>query len=61
MGMDKSRISMKKYGIHGKMRFPLNNGQANPVKIRPGLGGDTVGLPKPTHGNTGDVQGMYKG
>jgi hypothetical protein len=32
--------------IQVKMRFPLNNGQANAVKTKPGLGGDAARLPK---------------
>jgi hypothetical protein len=50
--------------IQVKMRFPLNNGQANTVKTRPGLGGDAAKLPKAPEmykGYIRDVQGMYKG
>src|ERR1039458_8106036 len=46
------------------MEFHLNNGQTSAVRIRHGLGGDTVGLPKSARmykGCTRDVQGMYKG
>src|ERR1035438_7714872 len=46
------------------MEFHLNNGQTSAVRIRHGLGGDTVGLPKSVRmykGCTRDVQGMYKG
>jgi hypothetical protein len=42
----KADITMTPAAIHWKTRFPLNSGQANAVKTKPGLGGDTVGLPK---------------
>ena len=32
--------------IHGKARLYLNNGQTNPAKPSPGLGGDTGALLK---------------
>jgi hypothetical protein len=50
--------------IQVKMRFPLNNGQANAVKTKPGLGGDAARLPKAPEmykGCTRDVQGIIKG
>jgi hypothetical protein len=42
----KARSRVTPLSIHGRMRDPLNIGQAKAVKTRLGLGGATVGLPK---------------